>query len=166
MKKRSLAEAASHVAARMPVTFERTTRKRNRSVAAALLLAALVLLALLVGCSSETSKPAEIAKPELKDRNCLPAVPLFRKCLSPLVAGRATHSRTASSPLLHLTLTVETERRPYGAPSSPLPRSGAQNLLSGPEVRPKTLPPAVSTRAMRTTTRPQIHRRRFLIARF
>jgi len=79
MKKRSLAEAASHVAARMPVTFERTTRKRNRSVAAALLLAALVLLALLVGCSSETSKPSEIAKPEAKGPELLTGRSAFQK---------------------------------------------------------------------------------------
>jgi hypothetical protein len=101
MKKRSLDAAASHVAATQGIlgqdklgmafrrglrsqaamlsTFERTRRERKQFAPAALLLAVLVFLALLVGCSSEPSKPAESAKPEAKGPELLTGRSAFQK---------------------------------------------------------------------------------------
>lgn len=101
MKKRSLGEAASHIRAtgqmlrqepwgmaftrglRSPVSmlarFERTMRERKQSVPAAVLPSLLVLLALLTGCSSESSKPAESAKPETKGPELLTGRSAFQK---------------------------------------------------------------------------------------
>src|SRR5258708_39019035 len=88
MKKWSLAEAASDVAATEKISGQqllgrafrrgwcsRGTR-RARTVDAIRLLA---LLALLVGCSSEPSKPAESAKPEAKGAELLTGRSAFQK---------------------------------------------------------------------------------------
>src|SRR5260370_22239489 len=88
MKKWSLAEAASDVAATEKIAGQqllgrafrrglcsRGTR-RARTVDAIPLL---VLLALLVGCSSEPSKPAESPKPEVKGAELLTGRSAFQK---------------------------------------------------------------------------------------
>jgi hypothetical protein len=100
MKKRSFAEAASQVAVTQEILVQGTLgmafmhaplslvtifasckdrHERKHSVPAALLFATLVLSASLVGCSSETSKPAENAKPEAKGPELLTGRSAFQK---------------------------------------------------------------------------------------
>ncbi len=88
MKKRSLDAAASHVAATEKISGQRPlgrafTRGLCSQVArlarTADAIPLLVLLALLVGCSSETSKPAESAKPEAKGAELLTGRSAFQK---------------------------------------------------------------------------------------
>jgi hypothetical protein len=77
MKKRSLAEAASQVAPTQGVLGR--DKLGMAFMHAAVLLAVLIPLALLVGCSSETSKPAESAKPEVKGPELLTGRSGFQK---------------------------------------------------------------------------------------
>jgi hypothetical protein len=112
MKKRSLAEAASPVAtthellrpAIFGMAFTHSLRPRvtmvARGAAAVPILALFVLLALLVSCSSETSKPAESAKPEAKGPELLTGRSAFQKMF---IAARgwardAQPYRTESTP--------------------------------------------------------------------
>jgi len=77
MKKRSLAEAASHVAATQAILGrEKWGMPFTR---AALLIVVFIPLALLAGCSSETSKPAESPKPEAKGPELLTGRSAFQK---------------------------------------------------------------------------------------
>jgi hypothetical protein len=77
MKKRSLADAASQVAATQGILGQ--DKLGIAFARAAVLLAVVIPLALLVGCSSETGKPAESVKPEVKGPELLTGRSAFQK---------------------------------------------------------------------------------------
>jgi hypothetical protein len=77
MKKRSLADAASQVAATQGILGQ--DKLGMAFTRAALLLAVLIPLALLVGCTSESSKPAESAKPVPQGPELLTGRSAFQK---------------------------------------------------------------------------------------
>jgi hypothetical protein len=79
MKTASLAHARRAAETGSVLSCERKTRKKFRVVRSIEIVAGLVLLALLSGCSSEPEKPAEQAKPEVKGPELLTGRSGFQK---------------------------------------------------------------------------------------